>query len=168
MRYRILIQIVAAGLLTLLPASAQPSKADFSGTWTLDQEKTEGLPKGMQQVMTVKQSGDNLEVEVKVSGPEGDRTLKDAYVLNGKEADFTPPLINGGTPKGGKRTSTLAADGLSFDAAEEATVEGPEGVDIFKGTRKWSLSADRKTLTIDLNVDAPQGPMKSKRVFTRK
>ena len=169
MRSKTLIMTIAAALSTLVATAADAPRADFSGTWTLDQEKSEGLPKGMQQSMLVKQSGDRLDVEVTVSGPEGDRTVKDVYVLNGKEADFTPPLIGGGTPKSGKRISTPAADGFGFNATEEATVEGPDGnVDTFKGKRSWRLAPDGKALTLELELNAPQGPMKSKRVFNRK
>ncbi len=89
-------------------------------------------------------------------------------MLNGKEVDFTPPLIGVGTSKGGKRTSSPAANGMSFDATEEAIVDGPEGTEKLRGKRHWQLSSDGNELTIELDLDGPQGPMKSKRIFTRK
>lgn len=45
----------------------------FVGSWKLDPEKSEGPPSGLQQ-MTVKQSGDRLDLEMKLSGPQGERT----------------------------------------------------------------------------------------------
>jgi hypothetical protein len=161
---------IAAMAATFFVASvpAETPKTDFSGSWELQQEKSEGVPPGMHQVLIVKQSGDRLDVDVKLSGTEGDRTIHDVYVLDGKEAEFVPPVVSGGTPKGGKRTTTLSKDGRGFDATEEAMVEGPEGTDTFKGKRTWRVSEDGKQLTVDVDLDAPQGPIKSKRVFARK
>src|SRR3712207_1446366 len=114
---------VLAAVLALPSLYAQGTKPTFSGTWELDQKRSEGVPPGTQQVLVVNQAGERLDVEVKISGPGGDQTLTDLYVLNGKETEFTPPLIGGGKSKGGKRTATLAANGMSFDATEEAMVE---------------------------------------------
>jgi hypothetical protein len=117
--------------------------------------------------MMVKQTGDRLDVEIETSGPQGNRKVTDNYIVNGKEAEFTPPLIGGGTSKGGKRTSTWSAEGKSFDVTEEATIENEEGTDTIKGKRKWQLSSDGKLLTIEMDLAGSQGSMKSKRVFVR-
>ena len=161
-----LISILA--VLSTLTIAAAESKPDFSGQWELDTERSEGLPPGTKQSMTVKQSGDRLDVEVKVSGPQGDRTVSDVYLVNGTEAEFTPAIIGGGTPKNGKRTSTWATEGRGFDAAEEAVVEGDGGTDTFKGKRTWRLSEDGKLLTIDMHIEGGGGPMKAKRIFVKK
>jgi len=147
-------------------AGAAP-KADFTGTWALDKERSEGLPPGMDQTLTIRQTDDRVDVEAKTSGAQGEQTSKDSYVLDGKERDFTPVLVGGGTGKG-KRASKWAADGDGFDAAEEATVEGPEGVETIKATRRWRLSPDGKTLTIEMSFEGPGGAGRSKRVFAKK
>jgi hypothetical protein len=160
--------VVAILSLTHFAAGAATEKPNFSGTWELDAKKSEGVPDGMIQVLTIKQVDDRIDVEIKTSGPQGDRTLPDAYVVNGKEAEFKPAIVSGGNAKGGKRVSTWAKDGAGFDVQEQAAIEGPEGADEVKGTRTWRLSADGKVLTIEMDMAGKTGPIKSKRVFNRK
>lgn len=143
------------------------AKADLSGTWALDKARSEGLPPGMDQTLMLKQTGDRVEVEAKISGPQGEQTVSDGYILDGQPKDFEPALVGGGKGKG-KRTSTWAADGGGFDASEEATLQGPDGEETVKATRRWRLSPDGKTLTIEMLFEGPSGSIKSKRVFTKK
>ena len=168
MRYQAILTSITILLSTLAMTAAPVDKPDFSGEWQLDPERSKGLPPGTTQLMTVKQSGDRLEVEVKVTGPQGDRTVSDVYIVNGTETDFKPAIVDGGTPKNGRRTSTWAADARGFDTVEEATVEGENGTDTLKGTRAWRLSEDGKLLTIDMHIEGGGGPMKAKRVFVKK
>ena len=125
MRYQIALISIAAALSTIVVSAAEPTKSDFSGEWELDVEKSEGLPPGMKQTMVVKQSGDHLDVEMKVSGPQGDRTVSDRYTLNGEETEFTPAIVGGGTPKKGKRTWRLSQDGKVLTI--EMEIEGGPG-----------------------------------------
>lgn len=148
-------------------AAGAAAKVDLSGTWALDKAKSEGLPPDMDQTLTVKQTGDRVDVEAKITGERGVQTVTDSYVLDGKATDFTPALVGGGKGKG-KRTSTWTADGNGFDATEEAQVEGPEGEETIKATRRWRLSPDGKTLTVEMSFVGPGGSGKSKRVFTKK
>ena len=169
MRYTTLIATMFATFsIATFATGADPAKPDFSGTWELDGSKSEGMPPDTKQTMTVKQSGDRLDVEVKINGPQGDRTVSDVYMMNGEESEFTPTILGGGKAKPGKRVSKWAAGEPGFDATEKAVVEGPEGEDELTGKRRWRLSADGKTITIDIDLEGSQGPLKSKRVFQRK
>ena len=164
----IFIFTFAFGALSL--GYGQAAKTDFSGEWQLDKTRSEGLPPGMDQTMTVKQEADRLEVKVRVSGGQGDQTHEDRYVVNGEAADFKPPLMSGGaTVQSAKRTAKWAAEAKGFDATEQAEVEGPDGKATVKATRTWRLSDDAKTLTIEMAITNPDGAVnKSKRVFTKK
>ncbi len=165
----IFIFTFAFGALSL--GYGQSAKVDFTGEWQLDKARSEGLPPGVDQAMTVKQDADRLEVKVRVSGgPQGDQTMEDRYVLSGEAADFKPPLIGGGaTVQSAKRTAKWAADARGFDSTEQAEVEGPDGKATIKATRTWRLSDDAKTLTIDMAITNPEGAVnKSKRIFTKK
>ncbi len=148
------------------------AKADFSGVWTLDASKSEGLPPGMTQTMTVTQKDDRVEIETKVKVGEGEeRVVKDAYVLDGKETDFTPPVPAGASKKA-KRVSKWTDDGNGFDATEEAVLNAPDGGEAtFRGIRRWILSADGKTLTIEMVSENPNDASKpksrSRRVFVK-
>ena len=164
----IIIFTFAFGALSV--GYGQSGKPDFSGEWQLDKERSEGLPPGIGQVMTVKQQADRLDVTFRVSGgPDGERTLEDTYVVNGEAADFKPPLMGGATAKSAKRTAKWASEGKGFDATEQAEIDGPNGAATVKATRTWRLSEDGKTLTIEMAVDNGEGGQnKSKRVFTKK
>lgn len=166
MRRRVLA--MSAALLAACVNGAAAQKADFSGAWALDKGRSEGLPPGMDQTMTVRQSGDRVEVEAKVSGPRGEQEVKDQFILDGKETDFTPPVLNGARAEKGRRTSRWSADGKGFDVTEEATVDGPDGPATIKATRRWQLSDDGKTLTVEMALTGPQGVRNTKRIFVRK
>ena len=149
----------------------EPAKVDFTGEWQLDKGRSEGLPPGIDQTLSIQQKAERLEAKFRVlGGPDGERTLEDAYVVNGEATDFKPPLIGGGgTVKSAKRTSKWSAEGKGFDAVEQTEVEGDEGAGTVKATRTWRLSDDGKTLTIEMSVTMPDGSVnKSKRVFTKK
>ena len=168
MRNTISLTSILLALSILVAPAAAPVRPDFSGRWELDAAKSEGLPPDMKQSMTVKQTGDRIEVETKISGPQGDRTINDTYTLDGKPAEFTPAVLGGGgKAKKGTRTATWSADGSGMDAIEEAEVETPEGVDTIKGKRTWRLSEGGKVLTIEIDLAGERGPMKGKRVYRK-
>jgi len=154
-------------LLVTLCMAAVSAKADFSGTWILDKTNSEGLPPGMDQTMTVVQTGDKLSLETKLITPDGEQVVSDSYVLDGKEAEFTPKTPGGETGKG-KRTAKWAADGNGIEVKEHSTFDGPEGAVNIQMTRIWTLMTDGKTLKIELTADGPNGKQIIKRTFIRK
>ena len=171
MKNKLIIGIIALAMFAL-SAGMVAAKANFSGVWTLDGSKSEGLPPGMTQTMNVTQNGDRLEVEITLKAEQGEaRTVKDAFVLDGKETDFTPPLVGGTdtTVKKAKRTSKWTKDEKGFESTEEAVLTAPDGGEnTIKAKRQWSLSSDGKTLTIEVSMQNPNGDSKSKRVFVKK
>ena len=69
----------------------------------------------------------------------------------------------------GKRTSKWLADGNGFESNEEFTVEGGDGQSTTQQIRRmWVMSADGKTLTIDLFGKTPNGDLHTKRTFVKK
>ena len=168
MKRKLLIGIVAV-MVFAFGVGNVAAKGDFSGVWTLDVGKSEGMPPGLMQTMTVTQKGDRVEVETNSKVGEGqERVGKDAYVLDGKETDFTPPVPPGAAKKA-KRVSKLTADGNGFDVTEEAVLNAPDGSGegTVRAKRSWRLSADGKTLTIEMEVVNPNGTSKSRRVFVK-
>ena len=121
--------IATTALIMTLCVAVVSAKADFSGTWILDKSNSEGLPPGMDQSMTVVHTGDKLLLETKLITQEGERVVSDMYMLDGKEAEFTPKTPGG---QAGKGKRTLSADGktLKFDIA----AEGPNGKQQIKRT----------------------------------
>jgi hypothetical protein len=151
--------------LGLIGAAA---KANFAGTWTLDKSKSEGLPPNIKdQVMTVTQAGDKLNIETKLTTAQGDQDIADVYTLDGKPADFTAKGP-GGIEGKGKRTAKWSGDGNAIEVTEEITYETPNGALAVDITRKWTLAADGKTLTVEMNVASAMGSQQIKRVFIKK
>lgn len=151
--------------LSLVAASA---KANFSGTWNLDKSKSEGLPPTLKaQVLTIVQTDDKLNIESKMTLEQGDQAVSDTYVLDGKPADFSSKGPGGMEGKG-KRTAKWGADGNSIDVNESIVYDTPNGPVTVEIVRKWTLSQDGKTLTIDMNVSSPMGSQQIKRVLVKK
>lgn len=146
-------------------------KPDFSGEWTMDRARSFGLPGNMQQVMTVKQSADQMEVETRLIQPGNERTVKDTYIFDGKEYDFTPPSppnAPADAPKPtGKRITKWLPDGNGILATEVTTNQTPNGAVTTNIMKKWTFTADGE-LTIAMFVDNPQISYEAKRIFTRK
>ncbi|HYJ04177.1 MAG TPA: hypothetical protein VEX43_03530 [Chthoniobacterales bacterium] len=166
MRYTFSFTSILLALSILTAPAADPARPDFSGRWELDPAKSEGVPPETKQLMTVKQTGDRLEVETKITGPQ-DRTVNDIFTLDGKPAEFTPAMLAGGTAKNGTRTASWSADGSGMDVIEQADVETPQGADTIKGKRTWRLSEGGKVLTIEIDLAGEKGPIKGKRVYRK-
>ena len=166
MRHTRMTGIVVAVVFSL-GLVALADKPDFSGSWALDKDHSIGLPPGMDQMMTVVQSGDKIELETKLVTAQGERVVKDVYTLDGKEAEFTPQGPQGPAGKG-KRTAKWLPRGNGIVVNEESTVETDKGPVTQQLTRKWILSPDGATLTIDMYHDTPRGQFETKRIFVRK
>ncbi len=157
-----------AGLVFAFALVGAAAKANFSGTWTLDKSKSEGLPPTMKdQVLTVKQDGDKLNIESKVTMEQGEQVNNEVYTLDGKPADFTSKGP-GGLEGQGKRTAKWSADGNGIEVSEEILYDTPQGSATVNITRKWALSADGKELTIEMDVTSPMGSQHIKRVLVKK
>lgn len=166
MKQRIALLSVTALVLTGSLALAA-AKANFSGAWVMDKSRTEGIPPNVEQTMTLTQVDDQLTLQNKIVTGEGDINVNDTFIISGKEVEFTQK-VNDEEIKG-KRTSKWLADGNGFESNEEFTVVGGDNLPITQQiTRKWVMSADGKTLTIDLFGKTPNGDLHTKRTFVKK
>ena len=170
---RVVWMSFALAALSLAAAAGAAAKANFTGTWVLDAARTEGLPPGVEQTLTVRHEGDRVETELKVKTPSGEQTAKADYTLDGAEVEFTPPpavkTFTGDMPTIGKgrRTAKWTADGGAFVFTELVDVKTLEGPDTMKAVRTWTLSADGKTLTVEQRSQTPNGLAMNKRVFAK-
>ena len=168
MRYPFPLTSIVLALSILTAPGADPARPDFSGRWELDAGKSEGLPPGTKQSMTVNQTGDRLEVETKITaGPLQGRTVHETFALDGKPAEFSPPMLGDAKVKKATRTASWSADGRGMDVSEESEVETSEGVDTFKGKRTWRLAEGGKALTIEIDIAGQKSAMKGKRVYLK-
>jgi len=158
--------LLSFGFLTV--AFAKP---DFNGAWVMDRARSFGLPGNMQQTMTVKQTTDQIEVETKLIQPESERTVKDTYVLDGQEHEFSPPAPPNAAPDAplpkGKRTASWLSNGDGIVVTEVTTTETAKGSVASQVIKKWTFTAEGE-LTIALFVDGPNGSYEAKRIFVRR
>lgn len=154
-------------LIAICYTAAALAKADFSGSWVMDRTRSFGLPGNMEQTMTVKQTGDQMEVETKLVQPNNERTQKDTYTLDGKEYEFTPFAPANQTPPKGKRTAKWLPSGDGITVTEITTAETPNGPATTQVVKKWTFTAEGE-VTIASFVDAPTVSYEAKRIFVRK
>jgi hypothetical protein len=146
-------------------------KPDFNGSWVMDRARSFGIPANMTQTMTVKQTDNQIEVETKLIQPNNERTVKDVYILDGKEYEFAPPLPPNAppnaTPPKGKRTTTWLPNGDGILVTETTTNETPKGPATTQVVKKWQFSGAGE-VTITFFVDTPNVSYEAKRIFTKK
>lgn len=142
------------------------AKPDFSGTWLMDVNRSFSNPPGLEQTMTVVHTGDQIKVDARIKTAQGEQTINETYTLDGKETDFVPP---GGQPGAkGKRKAMWLPDGRGAVIDDVVTSDSPKGPVTRKTMRKWTLSPDGKTLTVDYYFDDQRGSFEAKRVFSKK
>ncbi len=157
------LMIALFGFVSLGFAADKPN---FSGTWVLDKDKSFSNPPGLEQTMTITHNGDQIKLEGKQKTVRGEVDLNESYTLDGKQTDFTPP--NPPNAKGKRKASWLPNNkGVLIE--DEITSNSPEGQQVTQNiARKWQLSSDGNTLTVDYYFDGPRGSFEGKRVFVKK
>jgi len=151
--------LTVAAMMTLSLIAFAAAKPNFSGTWTMDRARSFGLPNDMNQTLTVVQKDDQLEVETKITQPNNDRTVKDTYVLDGKEYDLTPPAK-------GKRSAVWLPGERGIQVTDVTITDSPQGPVQSQIVRKWTMSGSE--LVIDMYVDNPNVSYEAKRIFVKK
>jgi hypothetical protein len=160
------ITLATATLLLLFLVAMAAQKPNFSGSWVMDRARSFGMPGNMQQTMTVNHTADQIELETKLIQPDNERTVKDSYILDGKEREFTPQSPPGQPVPKGKRTANWLPNGKGIVVNEVTTNETPKGPVTSQLTRKWTLSNDGE-LIIDMYIDNPNGSFETKRIFKK-
>ena len=164
MSKKILISMATIMALSVIALAA--TKPNFSGTWTMDRARSFGLPGNMNQVLTITQTADKIELETKLIQPGNERTVKDTYNLDGKEHEFTPQAPPNQTPPKGKRSVTWLPGDKGIMVTEVTTAETPKGPTTTQVVRKWTISSQGE-LIIDMYIDSPNGSFEAKRIFTK-
>lgn len=168
MRSRLLAAGVALAALAL-GASAAAAKANFAGTWVLDLSRSEGLPPGFEQTVTITHEGDKLDLVLKQKSPQGERTVNESFMIDGKQTAFSPPPPppNQPQPRNGKRTARWVADGGGVEIVDTWDVDTQDGLDTMELKRKWTLAPDGKTFTVEQSFKGLLGLSQSKRVYVK-
>lgn len=160
------ILISMSTIMTVAIIALAATKPNFSGTWTMDRARSYGLPGNMNQILTITQTDEKIEVETKLIQPGNERTVKDTYNLDGKEYDFTPQAPPNQTPPKGKRTVTWLPADKGIMVTDVTTAETPKGPVTTQVMRKWTFSSTGE-LVIDMFIDGPNGSFEAKRIYTK-
>jgi hypothetical protein len=158
--------LMAAAILALSAIAYAAAKPNFSGTWTMDRARSFGLPPDMTQTLTIVQKEDRIELETKLIQPKNERTVKDTYVLDGKEYDFTPVVPPNQPPAKGKRSSIWLPGDRGIQVTDVTTAETPKGPVTTQTVRKWTLTNEGE-LVVDMYVDNPNISYEAKRIFIK-
>jgi len=158
--------LMAALLMALSVIALAATKPNFSGNWKMDRARSYGLPPDMNQVLTISQTDEKIEVETKLIQPGNERVVKDTYHLDGKEYDFTPPAPPNQPPPKGKRTANWLPGDKGITVTDVTTAESPKGPVTSQVVRKWTMSPQGE-LIIDMYVDNPNISYEAKRIFTK-
>ena len=158
---------IAAAIMALSLFAFAATKPNFSGTWNLDIKRSYGLPGDMNQIMTVTHNDTQIDLETKLIQPNNERSVKDTYILDGKEHDFTPQVAPNQPPAKGKRTVTWLPGDKGLQVTDVVTAETPKGPVTTQTVRKWTISSAGE-LVIDMYIDNPNISYEAKRIFIKK
>ncbi len=169
--------IILAFLAMPLSLNGQAGKVNFSGTWTLNADKSEmgggpgGPPQGQPPQggrmggfggdFTATQEASLLTVERTISRPDGESsTTTSKYTLDGKES------VNSTGRGESKSTATWSADGKTLKITTSRTFDmGGESMTM-NSTEEWTLT-DARTLSIKTTMSTPGGERTTKMVYDK-
>ena len=147
--------------------SAQDIKANFSGTWALNESKSTQAEGGFRMgasMMTIAQDGNNLSVESTRKNRDGEDVKSTAkFTLDGKEC--TNPAGFGNSTR--KSVLSWSADGKVLNFAHSMTFERNGETQEFKNSETWKLNDD-KTLSVETIMNFQGEEMKTVNVYDKK
>jgi len=152
--------VMSAFIIFPVKVNAQGAKANFSGTWTLNEAKST-IPQGGGggqrmggREFTVTQEA-NLLTQTRTSQDGTTRASK--YALDGTES------VNTMGEYESKSTAKWSADGKSLTITTKSNYNGNERI----STTVWSLT-DAKTLSVISTRQGQNGEVKSTMVYDKK
>jgi hypothetical protein len=160
--FQVLSLTIALFLITPLMTHAQAGKANFSGTWVLNAEKST-FPEGSRFGGGERTGGGEVTITQDASTLTQSRTGQDGtiretkYILDGKENVNT-------TGRGEiKYTAKWSVDGRSLTIVTKMNFSGNERT----STAVWSLK-DAETLSIETTREGQSGEVKTIMIYDKK
>jgi hypothetical protein len=144
----------------------RPAPTNFSGTWALNEGKSEFGQfgsRGAPSKIVVDQKVDAIAIDRTGSNFQGETvTSTESLGFDGKEVEST---FLGSAKK--KSSMKWAADQQSFTVGYNILFGQGDRTFELKGTETWTLSADGKTLTVANTGSTPQGEFSTKMAFDK-
>jgi len=124
-------------------------KPDFSGSWRLDSQKSDfgPLPVPSKYERVIEQIGAQVHVTTHQATTAGEQAVETRFRTDGK-------FVENHYKTGAARVSgRWDADRLEVETRRELQGKPLTSVEI------WTLSPDRRTLTVKNHIDTPNGPL---------
>ena len=156
---------VIFSLLLIPTTSFAGEKTDFTGEWTLNEDKSD-LGEGRAFAafkLAIKQDGNTITIERTRTGRDGEeRTSSETFTLDGKEN------INESERGSSNAVLTWSDDGntLTIKSKREFNRQG-ETFEI-NSTEVWTLAEDGKTLKIQSDISSPRGERSVSLIYEKK
>jgi|SRR5579875_2930371 len=160
---RISISLIA--LLALAAFTFKADRANFSGTWKLNESKSDlgQFARFAPHTIKVEQNNDGITISKTAPSFNGDDvTTTEALTFDGKETETT---VFGNSKKKSTVKWSDDAQGMTINYTIELDFNGQTSE--IKGTEVWSLSDGGKTLTLKINASSPQGDLSSTAVYDK-
>jgi hypothetical protein len=137
--------LIATTVWLIASIAAAQTKPDFSGAWKIKSEKSkiEAIDDIRNIIFKIKHKDPGFSQSVIVTRGGGDQTFEEKYTTDGKESDVK---ISSGTVKA---TAKWEGDTL--------TIEHKSETGAILNRRKYTLSADGKTLTLTVRYFTTNG-----------
>lgn len=156
---------VIVSLLISIVTFAEDKKVNFSGEWSLNQEKSqlgEGRRWRVVTKLSVTQKGNDLTIKRTSQGRNREeRVTEEVLTLDGKECKSTYRDF--------PRTSVAkwSKDGKTLTITSKMIFERDGNEFEVNTTEIWSLKEDGKTLSIDSTSKSPRGERKRTTIYNK-
>lgn len=157
---------VTAAILILSSATAFAQKANFTGTWKYNTEKSVASENGFRMSpskITVVQDELKINAEKVMAGRDGeDMITKDIITLDGKECE------NVAFQEMKKKSiATWSADGKVLTLSSSMNFDNNGETMTFKWSESWTLGADGNTLLFENVSRMGENEVKEKSVYDK-
>ncbi len=156
---------VVTFLLISVMAFAENEKLNFSGEWSLNEEKSdlgEGRRRRPSAKLTISQDVDTLTIERLLTRRSGDEfKVKEKFTLDGKECENTVYE----RPK--KSVVTWSKDGKSLTITSIIVFERDGNEFEFNTVEIWKLADEGNSLSIEYTSKSSRGERKSTYVYDK-
>jgi hypothetical protein len=166
-RYLVTILVTLLVLSYAFPLFAQTTGVNFSGTWSLNESKSNFGDSQFRFAATsivIKHEGNNLTDErIQPGFDGGEMKTTEILTLDGKVCENT-----GMMDSKRKSTVTWSADNKSITIATSMVFDmGGESSEM-KSSETWKLGEDGKSLIMESVFSSPNGDMKTTIVYDKK
>ncbi|MFI5132941.1 MAG: hypothetical protein ACHQEB_01330 [Chitinophagales bacterium] len=159
--------IALAFSAVLFSFTTKPDKANFSGTWALNEGKSDFGQRGARfatKTIKVDQKADAIAISRTTPSFQGgdDVTTTETLTFDGKEVQST-----GFGNSTRKSTLKWADDGQTFTISSNTTMDRNGQTVTFTGTETWALGDGGKSLTVTTVRTTQQGEVTTKAAYDK-